>query len=332
MKLFDKIKTILFEEEEVDVPVIKKEEPKEEVKEFKPVEQNVNVSRFKNVNYEREPLEQPKEAPAVKEKSPFQQFDEEEFERIAALNKSRLIERDRRAREEKEKEKVVPSFYEERFAVSRPSRPVERPVVHERTNVHLDNAITRETVNETKHFIPSPVISPVYGILDKNYKKEDILPKASSDGTLPKVIDVDSVRKKAFGALEEDIIEAHKSNDENESFDLLEETSDVIQGDDDDYMNTSDIKITTFEDEIDNDNAKVEDSIISNENDIINEEEVSNDIDEIDLGNDNQDLDTIISEDQVKDEIKEDKKEEDTLESDLFNLIDSMYQDKEENK
>ena len=331
MKLFDKIKTILFEEEDVDVPVIKKEEPKEEIKEFKPEEQNVNSSRFKNVNYEREPLEQPKETPVVKEKSPFQQFDEEEFERIAALNKSRLIERDRRAREEKEKEKVVPSFYEERPAVSRVSRPVERPVTHERTNAHLDNAITRETVNETKHFVPSPVISPVYGILDKNYKKEDILPKASSDGTLPKVIDVDSVRKKAFGALEEDIIEAHKNNDENESIDLLEETSDVIQGDDE-FMNTSDIKITTYEDEVDNDNAKVEDSIIATEDDVNNEDEVSSDIDEIDLGNDNQDLDTIISEDQVKEDIKDDKKEEDTLESDLFNLIDSMYQDKEKNK
>ena len=39
MKLFDKIKTILFEEEEVDVPVIKKEEPKEEVKEETVVEE-----------------------------------------------------------------------------------------------------------------------------------------------------------------------------------------------------------------------------------------------------------------------------------------------------
>ena len=326
MKLFDKIKNILFEEDEVDIPVIKKEEVKEEVKEVRPAQEEVNVSRFKNMTYEREAVETPKEAPVVKEKSPFQQFDEEEFERIAALNKSRLMERDRRAREEKEKESKPISFYEERPTTSRPAPKVERNVTHERSNNRLDNVITRETVNETKHFVPSPVISPVYGILDKNYKKEDILPKASSEGTLPKIIDVDSVRKKAFGALEEDIMDAHIGDD---SIELLEETSDVIE-DDDDLVKTNDIKITSFEDEIDNDNSKIEEDVSIPNDDI--ENTALNDIDEIDLENNNDEIDTIVSDDEVKEEIKKDKKEEDTLESDLFNLIDSMYQDKEENK
>ena len=326
MKLFDKIKNILFEEDEVDIPVIKKEEVKEEVNEVRPVKEEVNVSRFKNMAYERETVETPKEAPVVKEKSPFQQFDEEEFERIAALNKSRLMERDRRAREEKEKESKPISFYEERPTTSRPAPKVERNVTHERSNNRLDNVITREKVNETKHFVPSPVISPVYGILDKNYKKEDILPKASSEGTLPKIIDVDSVRKKAFGALEEDIMDAHIDDD---SIELLEETSDVIE-DDDDLVKTNDIKITSFEDEIDSDTSKIEEDVSISNDDI--ENTALNDIDEIELENNNDEIDTIVSDDEVKEEIKKDKKEEDTLESDLFNLIDSMYQDKEENK
>ena len=46
-----------------------------------------------------EKKEEPKKEPSV-----FQSFDEEEFDRIAAINKNRLLERDRKAREEKEKE------------------------------------------------------------------------------------------------------------------------------------------------------------------------------------------------------------------------------------
>lgn len=52
-----------------------------------------------------------------------------------------------------------------------------------------------------KAFRPSPIISPIYGILDKNYKKEEVVAKKE-----PRVVssysgkaDLDSVRNKAFG-------------------------------------------------------------------------------------------------------------------------------------
>ena len=45
--------------DEVDIPVIKKEEVKEEVKEVRPAQEEVNVSRFKNMTYEREAVETP---------------------------------------------------------------------------------------------------------------------------------------------------------------------------------------------------------------------------------------------------------------------------------
>ena len=74
------------------------------------------------------------------------------------------------------------------------------------------------------------MISPVYGVLDKNYKKEDIVVVKEES---QKKIDVDDVRKKAFGTLEEDIeksivdtpkrkMEAKKEKDID---DLLEESS-----------------------------------------------------------------------------------------------------------
>lgn len=65
-----------------------------------------------------------------------------------------------------------------------------------------------ETTETKKTFKPTPIISPVYGILDKNYYKEDIVVTPISrsnyyDNNRP--ITVDDVRKKAFGTLEDDL-------------------------------------------------------------------------------------------------------------------------------
>lgn len=59
---------------------------------------------------------------------------------------------------------------------------------------------------KSKTFKPTPVISPIYGVLDKNYKKEDITERNT---TLPvstnKSVSVDDIRKKAYGTLEDDL-------------------------------------------------------------------------------------------------------------------------------
>lgn len=56
-------------------------------------------------------------------------------------------------------------------------------------------------------FKPTPVISPVYGILDKNYSKEDIQtkPSTSYENTRTGDINIDMIRKKAFGTLEDEL-------------------------------------------------------------------------------------------------------------------------------
>ncbi len=48
-----------------------------------------------------------------------------------------------------------------------------------------------------KKFVPSPIISPVYGILDKDYHPDDISTREETDLKRNK-LDVDTVRKKAF--------------------------------------------------------------------------------------------------------------------------------------
>ena len=60
---------------------------------------------------------------------------------------------------------------------------------------------------DRKVFKPTPIISPVYGILDKNYQKEDIKAKSTKPRSYynPREATVDEIRNKAYGTLEDDI-------------------------------------------------------------------------------------------------------------------------------
>ena len=64
----------------------------------------------------------------------------------------------------------------------------------------------RKEETKPRGFTPSPIISPIYGILDKNYKKEEVKEKKEIRLT-SRVdrLDLDSVRNKAFGDLENDL-------------------------------------------------------------------------------------------------------------------------------
>lgn len=54
---------------------------------------------------------------------------------------------------------------------------------------------------ESKGFKPSPIISPIYGVLDKNYRKEEVVTKKDNKSSVNsyRKVDLDSVRNKAFG-------------------------------------------------------------------------------------------------------------------------------------
>lgn len=300
MSMFGKIKNILFTEEDEteEIPVIK-ETPIPEVHEEKPTFED-EIARFKNFNYEEkvnpipfeeEKVEEVKEEIPVKkeEKSPFQSFDEEEFDRVAAFNKNRLLERDRKLREEKERKRE-----------------------------HLErNLYTKPVEKEQPKFVPSPVISPVYGILDKNYTKDDILPRASSEGTLPKVMDVDQVRKKAFGTLES--LEKNITND------------------------LDDIKITSFEDQVDDDvviSNKVEEITVEDtkplpkveETTVEEENEDTKPLPKVEEVNIEEEIEDTKPLPEIENEVDEVKKEEEDIDNDLFELIDSMYNDEEGEK
>lgn len=61
-------------------------------------------------------------------------------------------------------------------------------------------------VEEKKIFKPTPIISPVYGVLDKNYHKEDIVSRNEvQESPLELEPSIDSVRNKAYGTLEDEL-------------------------------------------------------------------------------------------------------------------------------
>lgn len=311
MSFFDKLKNVLFEDDE---EIVEEEKKKEE-----PKKEEVRFSSQSSSTPEKQ--EEPKKEPSV-----FQSFDEEEFDRIAAINKNRLLERDRKAREEKEKEEEKRRLearqerenlnagyrrYEElRYGTSATSSKEvkEEPKIKDtrtseipkepseyRQNIYNKPVASKEPV---KKFTPSPVISPVYGVLDKNYRKEDILPRASSEGTLPKIMDVDNVRKKAFGFLEKNI-----DSEDTEETEPLKNFSGKNE------MQMADISKELEADEEIGKTTRI---------DISDVKEIEEDI-------------KAGAEEKKEPTIKSNKnEEEDSLEKDLFNLIDSMYESRED--
>ena len=140
---------------------------------------------------------------------------------------------DRELFDTKEKFKFPVIFEDDDFKEER--KRTKSINVLERENTMYEPEVKREVKKEKKGFKPSPVISPVYGVLDKNYSKEDITTKdglLSDSGT----VDIDYVIKKASGEyttreekkkVENDIVELFKE-DEVEEITPVEVTSDEI--------------------------------------------------------------------------------------------------------
>lgn len=292
MGFLNKIKDILFEDVEEErnevakkvesdrKPIAEKIEPQRkelapEVKETPRVQpvstprSNLAKNNFDNIN-ERDLFKS-------ENTFPFPDFDEEEFSQ--SMNRT-----------QKPKPTINVLEYEKK-------RRVEKKYDYGRFE-----RVEKTEVVEKKKFKPSPIISPVYGILNEDYKPEDIKDKTLENAS--NKIDFNTVRKKAFG------IEALEEVKPKET--LYEETVTVKLKEPEEEKKK---KVKTI-DELLEDTAdeaiEVEDKPIS-EYDKIEEE-----------------LDEIKSEDLEKKSETEKFEDDDTLESDLFDLIDSMYDSREE--
>lgn len=300
MGLLNKLKNVLFEEEEVEETI---EEPK-----VKPVSKNTmefpkvtkETVKKDNYNYEEET---DRELFKAEKTFDFPAFDEEEFEDFAPKKKEEPVKR--YDRDIDKRRRTLDSY--------------DKPYKKEYTSTRIVKSI-KETPK--KAFKPSPVISPVYGILDKNYKKEDVVTRDEIIEKKAVKLDVDSVRKKAFGSLEEDLQKTLSEPSEKFYDDLLEDNVVDI---------TKEMEKEDSLEELDN----LLDKTVDTEIDVTKEMEIPSRVEKAKY--EEIEPEEVIEEDNdIELEDKEiDTKEEstevadDTLENDLFELIDSMYEDKE---
>lgn len=302
MGLMNKLKNILFEEEEVEIPVLEKKERKEvkvetPVYEDLPRKENVSISGESNKYYDNLDV-------ILGEEQKLEDNNSRKMENGDSSVSEREIFKS-------EKTFNFPAFDEEEFESVVPRPRPTNVLAHERSKavekkkevLPVKNS-KLEPVQQTK-FKPSPIISPVYGILDKNYTPDDITSRNSSDNS--RMLDVDSVRKKAFGGL-----------DTKEENNLKVEES--LNFDKDNILEEKLEKARTI-DELLKDSS---DDVIDITKDYAKDLPVLDDskLDKTDF-NDIEDLDDI-------DPIQDEDKEDDTLESDLFDLIDSMYENRED--
>jgi len=333
MKLFDKVKN-LFTEEVEEEKEIKREvrrveipSPRQEKR-----EEPVVVSDIKPSILENQPVKE--------DKSFF--FSDEDFEDL-----------------EKKEEKEV------------------KVVKKEETKPYKGTKVTVAPPEEKKVFKPTPIISPVYGVLDKNYKKEDIVtsytPSSKRFYNSDKIT-VDDVRQRAFSDLEDEIkndlfneeIEEEKVeivddlnmfNEEKYEDDSIEDEKtpridSEIEFNFDDETELLAKQLEEQKRKLDEINSIINDNSVSKHKTVKNideylyqdkteQVEVENDIndkddyieveetEEVEI---NQNLDEAFTdamddlEEATKKTPKEEKTKSDMSDSELFNLIDSIYE------
>lgn len=299
MGLFGKIKNIFYDEEIVDVPEEPKSVEKPKIEEVK-VEKKVEPIKRETPVINTTPTYSEREIFTRETTNTFKfpMLDEEEVKpvrtRVNALESARM-EKKKEETEKARTDKYKDLFKENTTTSSKPDRI----------------------------FKPSPVISPVYGVLDKNYTREEIIERQENitRTTNPKDMNYDAVRRKAYGTLEDELESTLSKLSEPEIHEKVEKP----------VTKEEEKSIEDLLNEIEgNRNMSIGD-IEEKIKDKMEEEEESISDDEF--------LKEFMARTSKKEEetIKEEKattKEEDvdadkTLEHDLFNLIDSMYEDKE---
>ena len=292
MGLLSKVKGMFIYEDEDEKDEIKKEIIQVKIPTPERVKDDIEED-----NNDLE-MEKTKEIPIEKEK---QSIEVKKSNDIGRFDPNYFDDNDFNTVEEK---KVEPEIVKQEYKYTRTETTIKP----------TGTAYSGRKENQKSSFTPTPIISPVYGVLDKNYKKEEITSKKRPTKIYSQFdkIDVDDIRNKAFGTYEDD--DAGLS---------IRERDTIVFNDDIDIKFDSDVEITDYE----------EQSL-----DIFKELEKKDALDELldnySLGSsyeDNEDdTKTLVEEELNRDYDNyerelENSYKEDLNDSDLFNLIDSMY-------
>ena len=309
MSFMNKVKNFFYEDVEEEVEETKKEEPK---KKFNPFKKEAKVED-NTAEIEETPIDVKQEA--NNDLSERELFKAERTFNFPMDMGDEIFDNE----EEKEEPRV--------------ETPVRREPVREQTYTRsIYHNISREEPKKEepkKKFKPSPVISPVYGILDKNYTVDDVVDadKTKEFSLDKKIVDFDSVRNRAYKDLDEEL-EKTMNNDifynldeedtTNEEDDLrTEEPSVIITYDEIEEQPVAEAKEVEFKE------AEVKEEISEVEETPVIEPKVEEEPEEEDIAPDVK----IETPKKKTKKTKETKKEE---KEDLFNLIDNMYNEDEE--
>ncbi|MBE6147061.1 MAG: hypothetical protein E7168_01855 [Firmicutes bacterium] len=192
MGLLEKLKNTFFEEEYVEVT-----EEEKKKKEPKPIAKKVEA---KPVKVESN----------IEENTTFEQVEEEPKKEV-------VFQPEIQADKELLKTDTSISYFEDDDFV--PVKPVvqkeeKKPLYGQDPEKLYKNISYEKTTSQSPYsnttskaaFKPTPIISPIYGILDKNYKKEEVVDKKDKPSSYVsrKHADLDFVRNKAFGSVREE--------------------------------------------------------------------------------------------------------------------------------
>lgn len=279
MGVFSKLKNIFYDEEYIDEPEaeIKKVDKvvKKEVEEAKPRVEEIKITREEPKREEiKRVVEEPKSSNDFSERELFRSertFNFTEFDDDEELPPRRNVLNS--------EPKVA-----KRVEVQKPAIP-EQP----------------------KIFKPSPVISPIYGILDKDYKKDEVVSKTVREEKIvikDSATTYDTVRRKAYGTLEDELEDTLNS--------MNKLTPEAISNE----VN----KIDESVNELDKKTNKIEDLI----------SKIETTTSDISVGELEDKMELEHFDDEDDESVSDKTMTNSTLEHDLFNLIDSMYDDKED--
>lgn len=284
MKIMKRIKDILFDEEEVEIPVIEETTTKKQ-----PERKIIKEESTDSITELKMPDDDFSDKDTLKSELTFPfpiEFEEDELEKTKPIETFRQTKEtpQNRVRETRDY-----NSYSSRYDIKKDTLKPEREI--------KDYSSYLKTKEEKKQFKPTPIISPVYGVLDQNYKKEDLVVKEEIKrkpvNKSKSALDLDEIRKKAYGE------ELEKKEEVIESLDDLDVEIDPNK---------------TIGELIE------EESIILPELDNTNNEEETPQIELNDL---------IKEKEEIEKKIEPSVEDEDD-ETDLFSLIDSMYEENNE--
>ena len=351
MGILDRLKNALFEEEIVEVEE-KPKKPKaktdffKEKKQEKPIAKKVILPEKKETKVEE--LDETDYVDEDFEISPAQREELEERikEEFDVSDDDLKVEEDVFDEIPPEPEIVKVLDYEEKEV--RPeikeepkyyqSKPVEKHPYGMSSNKSTYSEYSGgayEKKDSRTHFTPSPIISPIYGILDKNYKKDDVVQKKEvrlTSSYSRSNLNLDDVRKKAYGTtikedLEREFMDESVKEDTSYKVEKEEDVNLLVDLSEDEKPSVKELTmgdaLEYFQDlglEYNVDYVDASNTVGRRVKDNYDEEETTESMSRLSRLDDERVEETTETVEEKKEDVDSDN---------LFDLIDSMYKDNE---